>query len=77
MSRGTASEPALNTDFAVCGSWLADSGTGVGGLPRSPVSRSSIAVGRVLGLRTRLGGVVGSGGATAGACSVTLVTLAE
>ena len=76
MSRGTASESALNTDLAVCGSWLADSGTGVAGLPRPPVSSASIAAVALCGGGLTDGGAGEAPGATAGACSVTLVTLA-
>lgn len=76
ISRGTASEPALNTDRAVCGSWLADSGTCVVGLPRPPASSPSIAaVALSDGWLAGWGGG-DSSGFTAGSWSVTLVTLA-
>src|ERR1035441_9373038 len=76
ISRGTASEPALNTDRAVCGSWLADSGTGVVGLPRPSASSLSIAAVALGGGRLASGAAGASFGATAGFWSVTLVTLA-
>src|SRR5208337_830370 len=76
ISRSTASEPALNTDCAVCGSWLADAGTGVVGLPRPPVISSSTAAVALCGGGLGGGRAGGCDWATAGACSVTLVTLA-
>ena len=77
INRSTASEPGLNTDCAVCVSWLADSGTGGVGLPRPPLIRSSTAAVALGGGGLAGGAVVGDcDGGTAGACSVTLVALA-